>query len=154
MVGATWDEIKGEAEAEKTRNKILGAAVDDSGLDMWGFRLSDLPPSFQGAAADLVDAKRRVELVLRDEWAAVQAEAAEGTARAVDSAVGWDGKEAMAQAASYPGARRIQDYEMTDIESATVKQYSYESIVFSFVLIAAVGKFRYVHSVSGACFCC
>ena len=40
---------------------------------------------------------------------------------------------------SYPGIRRIEDFERTVIDESTVKQYTFESIMFSFVLLGVAG---------------
>lgn len=75
----------------------------------------------------------------------------------VDNAVGWNGvitpsritygnstalmRSDQGNAYDYPGLRNIRDYELSKPDVKNLKEYSLESVVFSFALMYFASKF-------------
>jgi uncharacterized membrane protein YdjX (TVP38/TMEM64 family) len=143
------------------------AALADSQLfRMMGVTAADvdkLPGWVKGIIGDIFSAQNRVNSVIDDEVAAVEYELLEG----ID--LGWDciprrgpalkvvegsggmtgvtgetgeaGVDGVAHLKyAYPGERSIYDFEKVLPSASNFKEYTYESLVFSFSLMGAMGK--------------
>jgi len=161
---AKWSAV-GMAPPEKVpgRSDVQGALADSAFFRMMGISAADVdkaPGWAKGIMNDVFAAQSRVEMVIEDELAAVQHELLEGIE------VGWDclprkaealkvvapaaaGDTASADAVvdgvahlkyAYPGKRNIHDFELLLPDATNFKEYTYESFVFSFALLGAVGK--------------
>jgi len=147
VVGETWDEVQKEAELE---GEALGVGKKLGMTDMMGWNQTEASEKMRFAfdlpfVKDLQDASRRVELTIEDELAAVTKEYND-----LNVKVGWNVSEVLPANASstqvvsnqyvYPGVRTLRAFERIPPNAGNVKEYLFESIVFSFVLMGFIGK--------------
>ena len=71
------------------------------------------------------------------QYEVVKAEISGG--REVGGLVGWNGEKSSSAEGVYPGARALQPYELDPPSMENFNRYTLESIVFSFVLLSALG---------------
>ena len=133
------------------------AALADSQLfRMMGITTADvdkLPGWIKGIIGDIFSAQNRVNTVISDEVAAIEYEllegidlgwdcvARKGTALKVVEGGSTEGVDGVAHLKYvYPGERSIYDFEKVLPSASNFKEYTYESLVFSFSLLGAVGK--------------
>ncbi len=136
IVSSTLEEIK--------RETVLESGVNNSSITtnpitriLNFFELQKKLPSIVDAfTTDLEKAWDRLDTVLGDEYNVTLCE----TSKNVESIVDWNGNINTLYSLDYPGNRTIYSWEMVSPNSDNIKEYAYESMLFSFVLIGRIFK--------------
>jgi hypothetical protein len=137
-----WAEIQKEAAIEPEE---LQSGNSTSLWSIIGVDDSVVPKFVLDFQSELSEASDRVQRVIASEAEAVEFELRNG----ID--IGWDinniQRNATAASAaldrySYPGERNIYEFESLALDETTVVKYTYESILFSFILFGELLKDR------------
>lgn len=143
-----WEEIQAESNSDTEGGNTKSSSMQEA----WGIRDEDIPSFLLGFKEDLSAAWSRVSSVVQDEWAAINAE--EQLGFDVSDTVDWNGRVSankvkwirdtaapLADAYEYPGVRNISAFETAKPSVENLKEYTYESIVFSFALMFFFSKY-------------
>lgn len=136
IVSSTLEEIKRETAFESgARNSSVTTNPITRLLNFFELQ-KKLPPVIDVVTTDLEKAWDRLDTVLGDEYNVTLSE----TSKDVDSIVDWSGNVNTLNPLDYPGNRTIYSWEMVSPTSDNIKEYAYESILFSFVLLGRILK--------------
>jgi hypothetical protein len=109
---------------------------------MIGLTDDNIPKFLIGIKTGLENALYRINTVIDDEWLNVTNE--ENSGIDVDSLIDWNGMRKQPSDSIdpnlYPGKRILNDFETKKLNDNNFMDYTYESMVFSFALLAALGK--------------
>jgi len=114
-----------------------------STMQMIGIKDNDIPKFLINFKDGLENALYRINTIIDDEWINIIEEEQSGID--VDSYIDWNGnfkisKNEITSNNLYPGNRKINDFENIKINDKNFWDYTYESMVFSFAVLAALGK--------------
>ena len=114
-----------------------------STMQMIGIKDNDIPKFLINFKDGLENALYRINTIIDDEWINIIKEEQSGID--VDSYIDWNGnfkisKNEITSKNLYPGKRKINDFENIKINDKNFWDYTYESMVFSFAVLAALGK--------------
>ena len=144
VAASTLEDIKNEASllSESSDQIQLKQKPFYSTMQMIGLKDDDIPKFLVGIKNGLENALYRINTIIDDEWVNVIEE--EGAGVDVDSLIDWNGNMkqplAIVDPSIYPGKRIINDFESVKIDDKNFWDYTYESMVFSFAVLAALGK--------------
>ena len=143
VAASTLEDIKKEASvlSENFDQIQMKQKPFYSTMQMIGIKDDDIPKFLVGIKNGLENALYRINTIIDDEWVNVIEEETAGVD--VDSLIDWNGN--MKQPLSidpniYPGKRNINDFESVKIDDKNFWDYTYESMEFSFAVLAALGR--------------
>lgn len=144
VAASTLEDIKKEAnELTETIDKnAMKQKPFYSTMQMIGLTDDNIPKFLIGIKTGLENALYRINTVIDDEWVNVTDE--ENSGVDVDSLIDWNGMRKQPLDSIdpnlYPGKRILNDFETKKLNDNNFMDYTYESMVFSFALLAALGK--------------
>jgi len=136
IVSSTIEEIKRETALESMTNSSSITSNPITRILNFFELQQKLPTVLNDVTRDLEKAWDRIDTVLGDEYNVTSLE----TNQDVDKVVDWNGNVNYLFQHEYPGNRTIFSWEMVPPSADNIKEYTYESLLFSFVLLGRVFK--------------
>lgn len=158
LASQTWIEIQKEADIEIDPNDLSNSSNNNSTsfLSSWGINENVVPKFVLDFQNDIGQASDRVQRVITSESNAVEKELKNGVE------IGWDVEKdfkfnqtrnierSFRSNYQYPGCRELFDFETVSLDKSSMMRYTYESMVFSFILGAEMFKDRSLKTKSKA----
>jgi len=152
----TWTEIKTEMDTLRAASQLSSAVVDEdisksieipeweennvdskgeknmSILDMLAIEESELPSFLRSINDQIKRSSSKLKKAIRDEWKLVLAQNSDSRS---------DSSESTVVIEPINKGRKLFEYEKVPLIPETVKEYTVESILFTFVLISMIAEF-------------